>query len=352
MANIKHKKFHLYNIDIENNEVVEVRIPDSTDALTEWVSGLVNRIISEESRQFVFHSKTTEVHQCLRSIVANEDSSEYVLPVAERLLRIELVADERYKHLKGIVKGSLVIAELEIDGFESFVLAKVEYEKYIDETDLNKHEGLPFEHHIYKTCLVTMEDEYENDGEDIVVKELLIGDSNSQIAAYWSDEFLESRELKTDELNTVNAFKAAESLLKAKIGKKYPGDYKVLRNNLIGYFRTSESYSHTKMVEHVIGKYQPNEPDLNINAIKDKLLKLPNEVGKSRSFDSVFEIKPSEIKAKYKSSYRVTDQIEIRIKDEVPDIANTILAVEEKGKKYIKIETDVEGFNEFKRKWA
>lgn len=85
----------------------------------------------------------------------------------------------------------------------------------------------------------------------------------------------------------------------------------------------------------------PYDQTLDINDLKAKCLKLPEKY----NFDKKFIKKPEVIKDKFKDSIMLTQDLELKIKQDIQDIEKVILGgIDQGDKKYIKIYSE-EGYN-------
>ena len=138
-------------------------------------------------------------------------------------------------------------------------------------------------------------------------------------ATYWTEYFLELVELKSDEKNTRDAWKAINGVLTKELKKTAISDYFMLRNATITYFRRPRPIDYVDMVENIFMEYLPMDTNQEkINVVKEKILKLPRIIG----FDSNFISKPKEVKAKIKSVHKVNNDIDIIIKEGLSDDIN------------------------------
>ena len=119
------------------------------------------------------------------------------------------------------------------NGVEMILIAKVDLNSFLDQTDFKKHAGLPFEKRILKTCLVEFAQQNE-------IAKITVSDTNN--AKYWWKDFLELEEITSDEKNTKLAFNSIDHTLGVQLKRNFPSDYTYLRNNFIGYFRTQPRF--------------------------------------------------------------------------------------------------------------
>lgn len=343
MTSLRVALSSFHQIDLNNNQVISRTMAEGD--LEEYVLTLVEKAIRDrQNRVFAIRSETTEVVSQVRRItqsgLTNELFGQCTEVIANRLLQEEVKAQARYQHFTSILKGSLIQALFEYEDDTYFLIAKVEDEEYMERERLIRQLGVPFEEGTLKTCLFKF-------SESGTIDNIMIGDSNSRLATYWWDGFLELRELNSDEKNTQIAFNAIDHQIAKIVKKESPADYQILKNNLIGYFRTQEDFSFENMISTVIGAYSPVNQNINIDKLKRSLENLPEE----KSFDRRFTIKPSVIKARMQRVFHVTDKIELKLTDHIDNLRDTIKSSKtDDGEMYINIKTDKEEiYNMFKR---
>lgn len=331
--------FTLHNIDIALEKTESFPITGATAALEEWKTGLIKRIYEGEKRRFKFPSDTTEVIALIKKILADDNKDACAARIAERLLEKEKASQEKLGNLVEIQKGALIQLLTTYEDKTAYLLAKIEHEIFIDERDFEKHTGLPFEKHIFKTCFIIFDE--DNEVTDIVVSD----NKRKKISEYWSYDFLEVRELTTNEHNTRESFTILEKFVTRKLKSKFPSDYIQIRNNLVGYFRNTSTFSYKEMVTRVVGEYSPDNDNFNVDTFKTELEGLPGKFKEKGDsfFEETFEIIKSEIKAKFKKSINLTDKITLNLKEDIDNIGNVITAFLHDGKKCIRIETE-EGY--------
>ncbi|WP_342026034.1 hypothetical protein AADC60_08085 [Cytobacillus pseudoceanisediminis] len=332
----------LYHIDIAT-QTLETKELEQGD-LNEYIHDLVKTIITTpDNRYFKFKSDTTEIKNQVDKLFANQQSKEIFeeasLVIAQRLLRTEISTQQRYQHLTDIQKGSLIESFLEFEGDKYFLITKVEHERFLNTEDLVRQIGLPYEKRTLKTCLIRL-------ALDGSVSDVIVTDSNNKISVYWYDEFIELDELNSNETNTKKAFYSIDNELNKIIKKKSPSDYTVLRNNLIGYFRSQTNFAFENMIQTVFGEYQPDNPEINMDNVKQVVRQLPEKKG----FDTRFEVIEKEINARIRKVVRISDKIELKLNDHIEQLRSTIKSeTRPNGDKVIVIKTEnEEAFNLFK----
>lgn len=322
-------------IDYEGNQVYSRETPESFD---QYVCELISHINNNESvRDFKTRSIDTEVISCAKQIWinrANEDIvEEKTNTIANRLLIKEIEAQGRVARMNtNVQKGSLIQALLydETHNVFTYLLAKVEHSDFVDDTDFTFKSGFSKDKKtLWKSCLFDLHNE--------AAEEYYAKIYSNTVAKYWSDDFLELEEMISDETNTVKAFKSIEGVLNRNIRSIAPRDHIIIRNSIISYFKNHEHFDYNEMVESVLGNYQRTDlTEEKLEVLKNKLHELPE----SKSFDRQFTPVSSVINARIKKVYDVNEGIQIRITDEIPDIANTITAYRDHdGTQYIKIKT-------------
>lgn len=323
-------------IDYENNKVYTRDTPESFD---EYVTELINHINSNTSvRDFKTKSVDTEVITCVKQLWQNRSDDAVIEAktntIANRLLEKEIEAQGRVARMNtNVQKGSLIQALLfdETQEVFTYLLAKVEHSNFVDDTDFTFKSGFSKDKKtLWKSCLIDLPSP--------VAQEYYAKIYSNTVAKYWSDDFLELEEMISDETNTSKAFKAIEGVLNRNIKAVAPRDHIIIRNSIISYFKNKDHFDYSEMIDSVLGQYQTTDLTTEkLNTLKEKLNTLPE----TKNFDRQFSPIASVINARIRKVYEVNDGVQIRITDEIPDIANTITAYrEDDGTKYIKIKTN------------
>lgn len=91
--------------------------------------------------------------------------------------------------------------------------------------------------------------------------------------------------------------------------------------------------------DNILAVYQSVGEGLNMNDLARKAKALPAQ----HDFDSRFQNVPSKIKAKLKNEIKLTDDIELVLKHNIPNLSRTIKAHEENGEKFIMVRSE-EGY--------
>jgi hypothetical protein len=328
----------LIRIDREKNSCTRVQLQEKSDDLEKYILGIRDSITEErENRVFKIASETTQVFAAIKTILLDSKTIQIQSEIiANRLLRIENETRNRYKQLPDIQRGSLLVCIFPSEVVMNILLIKIEHSSFIDENDLTKHNGLPIKKEILKSCL------FQFDEDDNIIT-IIAHDSHGDISAYWWNNFLELEKVSSDEQNTAVAFDSIETVLIKNVKNNAPSDYSLLRNNLIGYFRTKTSFQLPELVEYVIGDYEPIN-DINLQSIKDKILNLPYK----KKFDTAFTIMPGAINAKMRHSVKINEMVELRINSYIDDFRSIIHSeMGTDGKKYIRIIANDDAYSRF-----
>ena len=76
---------------------------------------------------------------------------------------------------------------------------------------------------------------------------IILSDSNPNISSFWFDSFLELKPISNNEKNTKTAFLKIDAFINRQVTKISKADGTELRNNLIGYMRTSDVFPLQKL---------------------------------------------------------------------------------------------------------
>jgi len=334
-------KTSIHKINHAANEVAISNITPDNQDLTDYLNELLEKIANIDSRRkFQFSSDATEVLTRIGRILKDEEFEKETFAIADRLMRKEQNAQSDISHLKhDIQKGVLFQIVFKQDDQYRLIISKADHAAYLDETDLKRRQGLPEKKKTYKAFLVEFDDE-------LAIERLFVYDTNANIARYWWSDFLELKEYNTNETNTDTAFDAITRRVLSKIKEKFPSDHNILKNRIIGYFRSNEGFEIDSFIENAIGNYDPVDPNFKVKDFKKRLKELPEK----EDFDSQFTIAPEVIKArKVRTIVPLNDKLDLYIKEYVPELNQVIKPYESGGVKYIQIRTD-SGYEAFKQK--
>jgi len=347
-----------FNLDIEKELVQEAVQNIETGNFKDWFVDLIKKIEDVDTRLYEFESDTTEFNTLFRtiateyhnSIATSDNTNDYIEKyniaskrMANKLLSIEHYKQEKLDRFTEILKGSLfitIIDNKENEDIKKFIAAKVEYTSIIDDENLTK-EGLPCKHKVYKVCII----DYEIIDDNIEINSIQLGDhGKTNIAEYWWRDFCGTIQVTDDAASTYNSFNMIKKIISSKT-KKYKDDYYNLYGNLLGYYQTRPVFKYKEMIEYVIGDYRPENSELNIEELKKTLNELPSKVTEKSKFETHFEIIDSKLKSFKRRKYKLENNIDLLLKDNVKE--NIIVAVTDSdGNKCIRIQTD-SGYSQF-----
>ena len=267
----------------------------------------------------------------------NNDFDNGVEINAERLLRIELEAQEKIKQLPvEIQKGSLLQACIEHDDKTNIILTKADHSEYLDETDFQLHSGLPWKRKIFKAIVIEIKDEE--------IDSIFVFDTNTPMSKYWWRDYLELMEVYTDAHNTKTSLEMLDLKILNPIKDKYKADHTILRNSMIGYFRNKEEFDMSCFIESILQNYTPLNENLEIDKIVEKVKALPQKY----KFDTKFTIEKGEIK-KRRIQYimKLKESIDLILNDHIENLGDLIQSYsDEEGNKYVRIKSP-EGYERF-----
>lgn len=330
---ILKKSVHI--IDYETKNVYFRDIPNNFDnyitELIEYIEG------NKNTRPYKSTTDTTQVIVEAKKIWNEQDVrviNQSFENVAKRLLNIEIDVQEFIKHMDiNVKKGSLIQALMFYpqESRYSYLLAKVEHGDFVDDDDFSFKTGFSKDKkNIWKSCIIDL----SNSIDDIYYSKIYSDTS----AKYWSKTFLEFVELNGDEKNTKVSFDETEKVLKRKLKRVFPKDFELLRNSLIGYYRTHEYITYRNMIDSVVKNYNP-ESELFTQEIKNSVLLVLEALPENKGFDAQFNSKPSEITARMTRKYNIYDGIELKLKTDIDK--NTIrTTIASDGEKLVLIKTN------------
>lgn len=331
-------EIQIFNINIEDEEVTNIDSQSYDQELNNYLLELFETIILASSgRQFKFERKTTEVRSQITKVNNDEDFNACMKVIANRLLNVEIEAQQKMDKLKiTIQKGIVVQAKILQDNQHKFIICKADHNEFLNELDYTLSRGLPVKKKAFKAFVCDLNEDDSDSG-------ILVYDTNPNDTKYWWKELLELEMIITDEDNTQNAFGAIDKVITNNIKEKFPQDYTHLRNSVVRYFRANERFEMQHFLDNAIGDYVPIKSGLNVTEIKAKIKELPTK--KRTSFDNQFNIIRDKVKAKFLNKIKLTPEIDLNIKGDFAD--DTIVAVIKNGEKYVSIRSD-EGYKYFK----
>ena len=329
--------FHrLYKVDITTNKVTLQEFAENNN-VNNYVMELLKDVTENEGdREYLFEDGSLSMKTFLNNIIRNIDRNDNSELIGQRLLQKEKNAQEKVAQLRRqILKGILIISYVQMTETEyKIIISKADYNEFLElEVTGSIRNGLPTKKKIFKSFIANIS---LIDGVDTITK-LVTYDLNTTKAAYWWKEFLELKEIRDDEKNTLNAYNSIKVKILDPIRKKHKRDWLCLSNATVAYFRGEGDFDFIHFRDNIIGNYIPNDPTLDMIELKAKINKLPTQ----DKFDLRFTKKPSVVKDKIKNVISLTDEIDLVIKHDVASVDATFKAYEDgEGKKYLAIRSD------------
>ena len=308
---------------------------ENSDNIQNYIEESIDSCVNNEGdREYIFEPTLETTKNHIENIIKNDDRKEKCRSLAERLLVVEKEANDTIKYLgKEIPKGILMIAlvkDTEIDNYK-FVIAKADYSEFLEESTGDKRSGLPTKKKIFKSFIMN----YFYGEATLDVQKILTYDANVSRALYWWKTFLELKEVRDNEKNTMTAYNSIKKEIN-KLQRRHKQDYLCLRNATIAYFKSEGQFDINYYKDVIIGGYQPYDTSLDMNNLKNKIQRLPQKY----KFDNVFEKTPSVIRDKFKDIIRLTNEIDLNLKQEILNIERVIQPhKDDQGNEYIMIQS-------------
>ena len=333
MMQILNHSFH--TLDLNKSMVERKETPEDFESfMEEYIDFAIG---NDKNKKYVIHDVHSHVVNCIQSLVLKEENIEELQDsIAKKLLEVEMQAQEKINHLNTqITKGSLIQAEILDDQLNhQYVLAKVEHSQWFDGTDLMTKIGFPKDtKSVWKSAIFPF---YVLENE--VIFDTILSYSDTQ-AKYWTNTFLELDEYKDDESNTKKAFKALDQELKTSVKSASERDYVVLSDEIMQTMNTESDFNYTEYVDDLMDHYEPVNEDLEIEAIRQSLLALPER----KNFDTQFKTVPQSIQNRTKKKYKLSKGIELTISNDASHFSSQIIStLDENGNRILQIRCDDE----------
>lgn len=324
----------LIKIDHENNIVQEEPL-NSEGNVRDYVMDIISLIADNAGeRRYRFKDDELTMKTWIGDIVNNNNRDGHAMDIANRLLQKEDDAQQRYHTITEIQKGILLIAYCKMTDTEyKMVICKADYTEFIEETTGEKKNGLPMKKKIFKSFAASIT---VNAGA-YSFSEMVTFDVNSKQSKYWYDEFLDLKALHDNGENTERAFRYLKSKILEPIKKKSKSDYLVLWNSTVAYMRSEGEFSMEHYADNILAVYKPEDNSLNMHELAKKAKALPAQ----HDFDNRFDKVSSKVIAKMKNEIKLTNDITLLLKQNIPHIERTIVPHEEEdGTKYVMIQSE------------
>jgi hypothetical protein len=333
----------LFKIDIQDAAASQIILPAGENDLKSFIVELLDKIIDNPDKKgFEFESDTAEISGLINDIVAvtNNDYATYFalsLSIANRLHRKEIESDQRNNLNVELLKGIAVISLVKFDtGLHKLIISKSDYNEFLDMLSYTKRQGFPIKKKIYKAFVADI------DTAGAITK-VAVYDTNSVFTVYWWRDFLELKQVHTDEWNTEKVFNIIETKVLTPIKQISKRDYIELWNATIRYFRIKPEFTLEGFVADIISSHVPFDTRVDVQELEVKTRRQFERGG----FDSQFGIIANIISKRFKNSISLTPQIDLNIKDGIQNLRGTIQRYEEgNGSKWVMIKSET-GFDYF-----
>lgn len=331
------KNIFLHHIDVQNSLVSQITLNEGSVNLKKYVDSLVKEILEQPNKRiYEFKEGATEIKSSLIPILDNLENIDTVIATnAGRLLEKEIKTQERMNRLDiEIQKGSLLHLHFNSEGINQIIICKVEHDEVLSETSFDFIKGLNTKKKVFKAILL-----YFDDDNNITYN--YVFDKNS--SKYWWDDFLELNQKNDDDKNTEKSLNEIDKVLTPH-RVKYYADYLVLRNAVIGHYRTRDNFNFSDMLDEVFTNYVPINPEFPRDAIIRKINELPSKKG----FDTQFSISKKKINKRIQNKIKLANNLYLSIDDYVENLKNLIEPYQdEQGNKFVKI-LSTEGYETLK----
>ncbi len=326
----------LHHIDHDSGTISSIDINSKSEALGEYIERLLKDIKERNSkRSFVFGSDTTEVRNSISLMMDGEYENATDIN-AKRLLKVEQETQENMTKLKtSIQKGSLFQTIINVDEeTKMIIIGKADHNDFLDASDFIIHKGLPWKKRIFKSFLAITD--HDNN-----IKKVLVSDTTNALTKYWWSSFLELTEERTNSHNTKKFLEIIDKKVLDRIRDKFPADHTVLRNSVIGHFRSQSDFNLDNIFSQIFETYPPIDDKLPIEDIQKRIKEIPEKY----SLDSQFQIDKKEINKRAVHKVILNEGMELHLNG-APDLDNITPYVDEEDNKYIIIKTE-EGYKRF-----
>tara|TARA_R110002049_G_scaffold93391_3_gene230903 strand:+ start:7676 stop:8701 length:1026 start_codon:yes stop_codon:yes gene_type:complete len=311
---IEIKTFSLHHLEVSSNEAKKIDIDFKTETIADYALSLIDEILeSPNKRHFEFKSGDTEIKNSIPKIIADSKNIEEVLlNNAKRLLEKEVAADNKIKHLGvKVQRGSLLHIHFQQNGNDNLLICKVEHDEIINEQSFEINRGLNTRKKVFKAFLIYLANETRN-------QEIYLSDKNN--SKYWWDDFLELSQVNTDEENTENSLnKIIRIIDKEKNKNEFGLDGSLLRNNIVGYYKTNTDFNFSEVYD-IVTNYKPLNTKFPVDTILSKFDKLKED----KSFDKQFPIVQKRVDKKIITNIPLGKGLFLKIEKHVPNLNEII----------------------------
>jgi hypothetical protein len=321
-------RFVLHKIDHANTIVVEQKI-ERNGNLEKYIKDILSKVSQPDEKRIYKYPQGSLVEPALTEMLDESKFASRAMYNAERLLKVEINTQSAMASFSEIQRGILIQAVVELHDKLKIIIAKADFSAYLGENNnYQPEEGLPLKRKIFKAYCAA----YNNVS---ILEEVFVFDPFN--TKYWWREFFELEQGKTDELNTITAFEEIDSVL-YRFKEEYPADHNVIRNKLVGFFKTQENQFSLNEVKK---KVFEGHTALNNDFPLDKIVSRVEALAEKGKFDGQFTVVPNQIAAKkLREIIPLNPNMDLHIKDYVANLDSDVVPIKHKGQRYIQIRTD------------
>jgi hypothetical protein len=194
---------------------------------------------------------------------------------------------------------------------ENLLICKVEHDEIINEKSFEINRGLNTRKKVFKAFLNYLADESRNE-------EIYLSDKNN--SKYWWDDFLELNQVNTDDENTENSLNKITRIIdKEKNKSEFGLDGSLLRNNIVGYYKSNKDFNFSDIYD-IVNNYKPLNPKFQVDTILGKFDKLRND----NSFDKQFSIVQKKVDKRIINNIPLGKGLYLKIEKHVPNLNEII----------------------------
>jgi hypothetical protein len=322
---LKVISYKVFDIDVDTDSHDEVKLDKMQSAsLLRFIVKLAYDTSTAKSTRIATFNKDSLCLNVLSEFGKLSTSTKNLEKIAKKLIKAEKEQNKRSGHLNPIKPGNLIVAKFERDSEIKIIVSKIEFEGYLAKETFKEQEGIPKEKGLLKSCLLNVIDEK-------LQENITLADSNTNIATFWYQGFLDSTFIRDNALNTQKAITSIESQI-AFIKEISKDDYLELKECIGAYFLSNNNFDFDELKKKLTVDFKPKSDKLNLDQLKAKLNKLKDK----NTFDGTFEIDKSEVKKTVKKTYKLDNEVTVIAKSGTSNIYKTT----KDNSNYIVIKTD------------
>ncbi|WP_303822582.1 nucleoid-associated protein [Apibacter mensalis] len=330
------KKIALHQIDVTVDQPIEFNVDEGNPVIKDYIEKLIEEILDNPNkREYKFKSGNTQVKMSINYIVEDdEDIDNIIFQNSERLLDKEKDTQQKIKHMgNNVQKGSLLHIYFVREESKQVLICKLEHDEIISEDSFQIIRGLNTKKKVFKSFLL-----YVN------TKAIFLSDKHN--SKYWWSDFLELEQIRKDPENTENSLEEIVKIIdaeKKKTENKF--DATILRNQVIGYYRTKEVFNFDEISE-IFSNYVPYNSNFPITRINEKIIKLNENL----KFDKQFSIVKEKINKRAKDKISLGPGLYLGIEDWVKNLKEKVKPYDDGKGNYGLIIISNEAYNYFQDK--